>query len=141
MIDVPAHVSSGDTLRHALSLGNGRAVVTLQHGDAVDSAAFRSGAQHGWALINPFTRVHTDAATWNNWTLAWLFGWGVLLGLFTMHARRPAAWLGTALAALLLITALAGAFAAPLEWLALVAGWGATRPATGRTLRRSPDAA
>jgi hypothetical protein len=140
LIDVPTSARAGDTLQLSLSMRSGAVTATLAHGDSSITSRFRYGAQHGWILINPFGRGHDIGAAYQRWTLAWLLGWGVLLGLGAAAVRRPAAWCGAAIVALLSITAMAGARASPEELVALALGWW---PAMliGRRFLRSPVAA
>lgn len=141
LIAVPEGTTSGDTLDLSLSLERGSATVAVYRPDgAARSARFAYGAQHGWAMINPFARAHGSTTIWQRWTLAWLLGWGVLLGIGTMPARRPAAWLGAALVGLLVCTLASGAPAAPLELLAFATGAIVPR-LTGSWFRRAPSEA
>jgi hypothetical protein len=138
LVAVPDDTRSGDTLTVWLSVQGGSATVAARRSDGTArSTRFAYGAQHGWAFINPFARAHPSVATWQRWTLAWLFGWGVLLGLTTMPARRPTAWLGAALVGLIVLTGVAGALASPWEVLALLVGWGLAA-VTGSWFRRAP---
>jgi hypothetical protein len=138
VIAPPPDTRAGDTLTAALTIEHGGVELSVSRaGGATVANQFRYGAQHGWALINPFARVHGSLATWQRWTLAWLFGWGVLLGLATMPARRPTAWLGAALVGLIVLTGVAGALASPWEVLALLVGWGLAA-VTGSWFRRAP---
>lgn len=123
LITVPAGATTGDTLDLSLTLLRGSAVVAMIHDGHTITQHFRYGAQHGWALINPFTRAHGSASTWNNWTLGWLLGWGMLIGIATTTRLRAPAWLAAALVGLLVVTAVAGATATPLEMLSLSIGW------------------
>ena len=141
LIAVPEGSRNADTLTVSLALRGGSATVAVQrHDGAARSTQFAYGAQHGWAMINPFARAHGSSTTWQRWTLAWLFGWGVLLGLATMPARRPAVWLGAALVGLLVCTAAAGTLATPMEVLALALG-AATARLTGSWFRPRSTAA
>jgi hypothetical protein len=138
VIPVPPSTHQGDTLQLALALERGSVTVHAARANgAAVTRTMRYGAQHGWVLINPFAREHGAPGPWHQWTMAWLFGWGVLLGVCTMPTRRPAIWLGAALAALLLCTALAGAMASPGEALALVLGSLGPHFVTGSWSRRS----
>lgn len=136
MIAVPPTARLGDTLQLALDLQPGLAAVSISGPDHGTSALrFRRGAQHGWALINPFVRSHHSVAVWDRWTLVWLFGWGVVIGLATLPARRAVLWLGAALGGLVLMSTLAGAPTTAAEGLALLLGW-AVVGITGSWFRR-----
>ena len=137
LIAVPHSTPAGTSVQHELWIGSGRAVVRATAGGAMDSVEFRYGAQHGWALINPFARAHDNPDAWNRWTMAWLLGWGTLVGLATMWQRHPAAWLGVALLALLVISARFGATTSVPELASFAVGW-AVVLATGSWFRRPP---
>ncbi len=140
LIAVPADQQSGEALRVSLSIDSGRIIAstTGPGGSAVRSVPF--GAQHGWTLINPFTPTHDLGATWHWWTIAWLFGWGMILGWTLCGATLPGriGWAAAALSALMLLTTSSGTAVTPVE----LAGCGAgillgVSPAL---LRRQPDA-
>jgi hypothetical protein len=134
-VDVPPSVRPGDTLDLSLSLGRSSASIVLStSAGVVDTTRYRRGAQHGWAMINPFVRQHDSPQAWRWWTIAWLLGWGMLLGLTALPAHRPAIWLGAALLGLLVTTWLGGAPAQPAELGALALGWMLAR-VTGRWFR------
>jgi hypothetical protein len=140
LVPVPPGTRPGDTLNLAITLRAGLVTVTLAHGDTVTTRRFRYGAQHGWILINPFGGANDSSITYVRWTLAWLFGWGVLLGLSAAATRRPLVWGTATLVVLLVSTAAAGARASPAELAALALGWW---PAllSGRRFLRSPGGA
>jgi hypothetical protein len=123
VLDIPTGTKAGDEIEVALSLGMGAISGTTSgpSGAATKFAAF--GAQHGWVLINPFTPSHELATGWLRWTMAWLAGWGMLVGWWAGAARWPLAWGTGALAGFLVIAALWHARASNPELLALALGW------------------
>lgn len=81
------------------------------------------GAQHGWSLINPFTPIQNSPSSWHRWTLAWLFGWGLLLGASAALSARAWPW---GLAALFALGGGTYASGTPIgvdEGAALLVGW------------------
>jgi hypothetical protein len=102
---------------------------------ATSDATVPIGAQHGWVLINPFTPTVALLTAWERWTLAWLVGWGLLLGYGAGASRRWPSWaIGGALVGLG-IPALTGSPLALLEVVGLAAAW-ALAAAFGRMRRR-----
>jgi hypothetical protein len=104
------------------------------------------GPQHGWTLFTPFTARYDFAGSWQRWTLAWLVGWGVLLGWFA-GGSRPRWWLGgAALAVLIATSGRAGVPVRPLEAAVFVAAWltasaAAASAGSAASARRSPGGA
>ncbi len=124
VVPLPAGTADGDVIRASLALERGRAAATLTSGAEGSGLSLRYGAQHGWTLINPFTPLHRSATTWQLWTLAWLAGWGLVIGVASRHATRRWAWLVGALLMLTVVTAWSGARATLPELVALGIGWG-----------------
>ncbi len=117
-------LGAGDTVTIALSVGDGAITLAASGRDtSAVPARVASGAQHGWVLINPFTQRVGIPGAWQRWTLAWLFGWGLLLGWGAGASGQAVRWaLG--------LTAVAGAIPASTgtslqvgEGVALAAGW------------------
>jgi hypothetical protein len=124
-IGLPA-LGHGDTLTVRLTHQPG--ALTL---DATSSSGERRvgtvpiGAQHGWVLINPFTPSVELTREWFAWTLAWLVGWGVLLGWGAGASRRWAGWALGALGIGLALPWLTGTPLAAREVAVLAAAWAA----------------
>lgn len=116
--------ADGDTLTAILRQGGGTLSLDIAgSGGGSVAAQVPLGTAQGWLLINPFSQRVLLPDTWLHWTIAWLAGWGMLLGWGAGASRRP--WLWGMLAAVV-----AGAVAAGGEsrWsgaeaLALAAGW------------------
>jgi hypothetical protein len=123
LLPVPASATRGDTI--AIELWSEPGMIRLAARTALDSSTrrVRTGAQHGWTLINPFTPARRGDAAWTRWTLAWLVGWGVLLGWSARGTRRPPWWGAGALALLVIVTAWSHTLASLAELASFVAGW------------------
>lgn len=100
------------------------------------------GPQHGWVLFTPFTARYDFAGSWAAWTLAWLAGWGLLLGWFAGGARARW-WLGLAALGVLLATSgRAGVPVRPLEVAVFAAAWlTASAAGSAGSAHRSPGEA
>lgn len=86
-------LADGDTLTAALRQGGGHISLSLTTSRGGErSATVPVGTAEGWLLINPFSQRVVLPDIWRRWTLAWLAGWGVLLGWGAGAARRPLAW-------------------------------------------------
>jgi glycopeptide antibiotics resistance protein len=91
MIAMPA-MEPGDTLTVHLSHAPGRLTMSgSSSAGPTITASVPIGAQHGWVLVNPFTARVDLADAWAQWTLAWLFGWGVVVG-FGAGATGALVW-------------------------------------------------
>ena len=123
IVALPRGTQPGDPLHIAVTVASGQLIGELRSPAGRTEMSLPYGAQHGWTLLNPFARRHAGGAAWLGWTLAWLAGWGVLLGWVGAGTRRPAAWLAASAAGLLTLSAAAHARASTLEMLALVVGW------------------
>lgn len=122
-VPVPAGTSAGDSLSMVYQARHGTVALTASlPGHAEVTHHYRLGAQHGWALINPFTPVHASESAWRYWTLAWLLGWGVLLGLTLRSWRSGWPWLAAALASLWAATLWSATPATIPEVIALALG-------------------
>jgi hypothetical protein len=134
----PSSATPGDTLGLELSIGHGRAVARLVgHGDTTEHLT-RFGAQHGWSLLNPWSPLGGREG-WDRWTLGWLCGWGLLLGMAAGIGRGPLPMGALAILALVIATTAFGTPVTPAELAALVVGW-VGGVSSGR-LRRSPVSA
>ncbi|MDZ4389468.1 MAG: VanZ family protein [Gemmatimonadales bacterium] len=117
-------LADGDTLTAILRQGGGTLSLDLAgSGGGNVAAQVPLGTAQGWLLINPFSQRVLLPDTWLQWTIAWLAGWGLLLGWGAGASGRPLVW-GT------LAVVVAGAIAAAGEsrWssadlLALATGW------------------
>lgn len=86
-------LTEGDTLTAVLRQGGGviSLALTTSRGEQI-SRTVPLGTAEGWLLINPFSQRVVLPDGWRRWTLAWLAGWGVLLGWGAGAARCPVAW-------------------------------------------------
>jgi len=114
-------LNAGDTLKVQLTHAPG--TLTLSTNGITAQAPL--GAQHGWLLINPFSQSVDLHDTWQRWTLAWLAGWGVLLGWGAGAARRWAGWAAGGGMLALVIPLLARTPLDAPEWIALATAWAA----------------
>ncbi|MEO8479481.1 MAG: VanZ family protein [Gemmatimonadota bacterium] len=120
---VPADIAPGDTITTSYTAAPG--VVTLRstvRGKTV-AQVFPVGAQHGWSLINPFTPSVGSLTIWHRWTLAWLAGWGLLLGLTAGLARPAWPWGVAAMVALAGVTMWSGTLIGIDEGAVCAAAW------------------
>lgn len=138
VVPLPSAPRSSDTVRVALDRDGSTVRLSVQVRSESATVVVRLGAQHGWVLLNPFAPAGGTPA-WRWWTLAWLAGWGVLLGLAARGARHPPVVGGIALVGLLLITGIGGAPLRLDEGVVFALGWlaglSSARP------RRSPAGA
>lgn len=112
-------LAPGDTLQVRLTHEPG--LLALEANGQRERAPL--GAQHGWLLINPFSQSVDLSAGWQRWTLAWLAGWGVLLGWGAGAARRWPRWaIGGAVVGLG-ISWLTGTPLDPWEAISLATAW------------------
>jgi hypothetical protein len=123
VMPVPTGLGAGDTLTVQISEEAGQVRMAAWARGDTTARSIRSGAQHGWTLINPFTPAHRTDAAWRRWTVAWLLGWGVLLGWSARGTRRPPWWGAGALALLVILTAWSHTLASPADLASVVAGW------------------
>ncbi|HET9065648.1 MAG TPA: VanZ family protein [Gemmatimonadales bacterium] len=120
---VPPRIAPRDTVTVRYVASPGRVLVrTTVHGITVQHL-FPVGAQHGWSLINPFTPAHGNPTVWHRWTLAWLAGWGLLLGLSAAPMRVRWPWAVVAVVALVAATMWSGTLIGIDEGAALVVAW------------------
>lgn len=141
LLPVANTTSTGDTITATLSFHRGEVIAAVATTQSEQTLALRYGAQHGWTLINPFTPYHDSATHWQWWTLAWLFGWGVLIGAACGGVERRWVWCGALLAALIAVCWWGGARATPAECIALASGWWLAVLLSRTSTRWSPDAA
>lgn len=137
---IPPDVAARDTMTVRYIASPGRVLLqTRVHGITAE-VLFPVGAQHGWSLINPFTPAHGSPMAWHRWTLAWLAGWGLLLGAAAAPARMRWPWGVAALVALVGATMWSGTRIGIDEGAALGAAWllGHWLSSAARS-RRQPD--
>jgi hypothetical protein len=119
-------LAPGDTLTVRVSHRPGElALSATSSSGAGRTMTVPIGAQHGWVLINPFTPSVELTREWFAWTLAWLVGWGVLLGWGAGASRRWAGWALGALGIGLALPWLTGTPLAAREVAVLAAAWAA----------------
>lgn len=120
---IPPDLAPGDTVtvRYTATPGN-VLLQTTMHGQTT-ALQFPVGAQHGWSLINPFTPLVGSPTVWHRWTLAWLAGWGLLLGIAAATERTRWPWGIAALVALVGATMWSGTLIGIDEGAALAATW------------------
>jgi hypothetical protein len=124
VIPVPTDQQNGGALTATLAIGAGRITAATAGANGSTTATAFFGAQHGWTLINPFTSVHELGSRWQRWTIAWLFGWGLILGWAVMRATVPGrlGWTAAAMSALVLLATASGTAVATSELAGLGAG-------------------
>jgi hypothetical protein len=135
VLPLPGPAATGDTITLGLEFPGGAVVGTVISQTGTGVARATLGAQHGWTLVNPFTPTHRLGAAWRTWTLAWLAGWGLLLGWWAAAARRSLVWGVVALVGCAALTALWHARASNPELLALAVGWLLGAISSGRCRR------
>ncbi|MCA9723383.1 MAG: VanZ family protein [Gemmatimonadetes bacterium] len=113
----------GDTLTVSLRREAGRIHLGVRTAQDSTARSVAVGSQHGWALINPFSPSQRSDASWARWTVAWLLGWGMLLGWAAAGTGRPLLWGVGAVGLLLLGTAMSHTLASPAEVGSLLLGW------------------
>lgn len=117
-VPLPA-LQGGDTLQVRLTHSPGS--LALAANGSAEQAPL--GAQHGWLLINPFSQRVDLGPTWQRWTLAWLIGWGVLLGWGAGAALRWVGWAVGGGTLALVVPLLSRTPLGATEWLALAGAW------------------
>lgn len=87
LVAVPSDLATGTPIVVSLALGDGVATTTLETPVSRWAGRRAYGALHGWIFINPFIDAIGPHGNDTLWTMAWLLGWGVLLGLAIRAAR------------------------------------------------------
>jgi hypothetical protein len=129
-------LSAGDQLSVRVTHAPGTLDLSaVSSSGATSSARVPVGAQHGWVLINPFTTPVDLSHAWARWTLAWLTGWGMLLGFGAGATRQWWGWAFAGAAAGLGVPWLTGTPLRLWEMVALATAW-AMAAGAGRMRRR-----